>query len=207
MKSLNIEALIAAAGQSSRMGYPKALMSIHNMPAVSFLAQAFRMEGIFKTTVTLPSSIMLQEALALELASHRAQMEPNHFPELGYAGSIKTVLHLAVNNIDGLIINPVDAPFTTRSLIRAIINLAHIGEEKPKLIVPYHANLPGHPVYVSRVFLRHFAEEKVPPSLRDLLSQNAQCVKKIFWPDPRILLNINNTNELKRIRYTESGAQ
>lgn len=189
-----INALIAAAGTSSRMGLPKIFMPLGNETALSW---SVRMLSSLQTVfVTLPPAIRMN--FSSEMIGFNVKWLANVYPDLGYAGSIKTVIEL-FPPMSGLMILPVDSPVASRLLVHVILAMAR-RHEGPVIIVPISRGLHGHPVYVSRHFFSYFAPENVL-SLRELIRENSRHVSPLHWPDEKILCNLNTPKCLQTIEW------
>lgn len=189
-----INALIAAAGASSRMGLPKIYMPLGNETALSW---SVRMLSSLQTIfVTLPPAIRM--SFSSEIIGFNVKGLSNFYPVLGYAGSIKSAIEF-FSPMDGLVILPIDSPVASRTLVHVMLAMARM-HEGPVIIVPISRGLHGHPVYVSRHFFSYFARENVL-SLRELIRENSRYVSPLHWPDERILCNLNTPKCLQTIEW------
>jgi len=170
------------------MGFPKALLSLNDVPLVLYSLSKFLTFQSKKLFVTLPPKLLLDEKLKYELDMLNAKIIHNVHVQLGYAGSIKSVLQYCSDS-DGLFICPVDAPIFSEQLLIAMVNHAHAFLGEPIIIVPHFFLDPGHPVYISKHFYDFFTKEK--GNLRELCQSHPRFVHALFWPDKKILLNIN----------------
>lgn len=141
----NIIPVILAAGDSSRMGYPKALLPLG---ADSFLTRILKTLG----------SLELSEALVI-LGAHELRVRPllhsynirvfiNPDPARGQISSMR----LAFENIDpgcgGCLLWPVDQPLVSAGLVGGLIQL-FLGSSAP-LAMPRCAGRAGHPAIFGR---------------------------------------------------------
>jgi CTP:molybdopterin cytidylyltransferase MocA len=177
------------------MGYPKALMSIDNMPAILFSLNRLVGLNLACISVTMPWSLLMDADFCCELVLRDVRVMPNYYGNFGYAGSIKTVLSKTQEDVAGIIINPVDTPLYSRQLLVAMVNLATSIGHEPAIIVPYFFAQAGHPVYVSRHFFNDFNGVQAPPSLRGVINNHPNYVRTLLWPDGRITVNINDRGE------------
>src|SRR5258705_9861814 len=92
MKRVRIGALIAAAGKSQRMGLDKALLPILGQSLLAFSARAMSRIKPSRIYATLPAYLFFHEDLMREISLFNVEAMVNRYPELQYAGSIKTVL-------------------------------------------------------------------------------------------------------------------
>ena len=190
--------MIAAAGCSSRMGFDKALLAIDNQPAVIFSARVLSAIDPALLFATLPQHLLKDDALTASLARYGCQSIANVYASAGYSGSIMSVLQLLPANIDGLLITPVDSPIACASLVKAMIKTAALRKDAATIIVPYHRDHPGHPVYFSKHFFKRLGECHHSGGPRSVITNHQNAVLKFFWPDDRILLNLNRRYDVKR---------
>lgn len=172
--------LIAAAGDSTRMGSPKALLPIGNSTFVEHLILVFSQARLEPIIVTLPTDIKIHT---------HATCIKNSFPHLGYMGSIKSALSI-LPDIDGLIICPVDCPLISPELIREMIK--HDGH----IIIPTYHKQRGHPIAISSSLLYLLTDDGLEKFL-----QNRHDVIEIPWHNNSILSNINYPDEYLQIHH------
>jgi molybdenum cofactor cytidylyltransferase len=144
----NVQPVILAAGDSSRMGYPKALLPLGDD---TFLTR------ILKTLATLELP-----AARLVLGMHESLVRPllinydvcvliNPDPARGTVSSIR----LALENLDpgcsGCLIWPVDQPLVSAELVRDLIRLFE--NSAAPLALPSCGGKAGHPAIFGRVMM------------------------------------------------------
>ena len=186
-----LAALIAAAGNSSRMGSHKALLHFRGQSLLTYSAEQFL--SVTKLVLTtLPPTLVA--SIALNPDAPPIKKICNNYPDLGYFGSIKSAVLQCMDTTDGLFITPVDAPVIDRALILAMASMAK--HACSQIIVPYFHHRAGHPVYISRHFfddLLHFAGGF---GLQEFIAQRKDNERAIFWPNQQILANLNQPANL-----------
>ena len=206
MKKLKLCALIAAAGQSSRMGAPKALIPIGGEPALVKLARVFNQALIQQINITLPRYLLAHDGLKNLLTTMPVKNMPNFYDAHGYAGSIKTVIEKLSPSCDGILITPVDSPFVSSSLIRSIINLVEFIYLQDIIKVPKYYMSAGHPVYLSKKYFPKLKNCFELGGLNAFIAQNYQQVKILYWPDKLIGANLNSRQDLSLTQAAQSCA-
>ncbi len=177
--------LIAAAGNSTRMGQHKALLPIGESNFLEHLINIYLYAKIPSIIVTLPSSLS-------HMHHHSAIICKNDWPELGLVGSIRTALkHLP--HIDALIINPIDAPLTPTSLVQQMCT--YLFQDTPSIVSPYYRETPGHPVMFSKHFFNEINSNQCDNGVHILFQKYARHVRKVVWDSPKILANINSPQD------------
>lgn len=186
------------------MGAPKALMRIQGEPAVVRLARIFSQIPLEQIIITVPKFLLADAKLRYLLADMPVEILPNLYDSLGYAGSIKTALEKLDSSYDGLIITPVDAPFTSVSLVRNIIYLAE-NKSSPKIIVPKYYASAGHPVYISKKYFSKLKSCFELGGLKVFIAKNFKSLKILYWPDQLILANLNSPTNLSFVKLSGSS--
>jgi CTP:molybdopterin cytidylyltransferase MocA len=192
MKKLKLCALIAAAGQSRRMGFPKALLAVNSQPAIINLAQKFLRAQFEKIYITLPKILLVNNYIKSLCEDLPVKLLPNRFNNYDYAGSIMTAVQDINYYYDGIVITPVDAIFLSEDLIINLGQMANFYADKKIIIIPTYNFIPGHPVYLSKDYFSLLANCYKFNSLRDLIYRNKKHITYIYWPDKYILANYNN---------------
>jgi CTP:molybdopterin cytidylyltransferase MocA len=101
----------------------------------------------------------------------------------------------AIASRSGIIVQPIDAPFTTSAMIEKLSS-----EFRTTSRVLTHEGRPGHPVLVSRkLFLR--ITERGAGDLRALLEE--EPAEQVEFPDPRILADLDTPEDVRR--WSEPG--
>lgn len=199
---IKIGVIIAAAGNSYRLGMPKALMPIAGQAAVNRLVDAFQRVKPQSIFITLPASLIVKGRNELRL--DQTVVTTNHYPALGYLGSIKTVVKYAHRDWDGLFITPVDSPFCEQRLLLCMINLAQHFRPGPTILVPYFRAMPGHPVYVSRELFQRLLNDHHTFGLKEFIMTHQRHAHGFFWPDHRLLFNLNSPTDLAKCHRSQS---
>ncbi len=147
------------------------------------------------TYLTLPGFLLADQHFRTELTIYQAHLCLNHYENLGYSGSIRTVIEQS-SCAQGILILPVDAPKLSHALLLIMLNLIKKSNDRPAIIVPYANLSPGHPAYFSRHFFEALIKSHHQGGPRHVIAQNKQCVHRLFWPDARILQNFNRPEDL-----------
>jgi CTP:molybdopterin cytidylyltransferase MocA len=190
MKS-RVGAVIAAAGRSTRMGQPKALIHLAGRPVIEALLTAYQEAEIapvivVATGATLPAlePLLSQQVIAVE-------GDPAG-PMVGSIAAGLLELERVAPDVTGALIQPVDAPFTSSAMLAAVL-----AGGTQAIRVLCHQGRPGHPILLPR---RLFKETFESPEggLRAILA--GHDVELVEWLDERVLADIDTPEELERWR-------
>lgn len=190
-------AVVLAAGASSRMGEPKALLRTRDgRRYVEAIADSARAGGCDAVVVVLgpPHGERIRAAL------HGVTVAWNERPERGMLSSVQAglgaigAIGASGGNAGDALIWPVDIPFVEPATVRALV--MHGGT----MVVPVHNGRGGHPLRVARA---HFAEiDGLDPArgLKALLEAHAAEVVRLPVADPGVLVDVDTPDDYARTR-------
>ncbi len=141
----NVAAVILSAGESQRMGSPKALLNIGERTLLEDQSDRLQQGGINDVFVVVGAN-----AVKIQVAHEDLDVIwiENEDWKLGTFSSIKTALKsIADQDYDGCLLLPIDVPGVPPKVIR------HIWQEGHKLgknLIPQYEGDGGHPVYLTR---------------------------------------------------------
>ena len=191
--------LIAAAGDSHRMGTPKALLTDRNgLAFVVSLARAFTNAGLDPVFVTVPPGIA-GDAIRERLAGLPVQVVENAAPHRGLSGSVETAIAGTPEERAGLVLCPVDVPFATASLVRGMLDALDGSGDVHLAAVASHEGRTGHPVAFRRSLFPELLDPDLPEGPRTVLSNHADQILRFEWQDPAILVNLNTPEAYQKI--------
>jgi molybdenum cofactor cytidylyltransferase len=194
-----IVGLILAAGQSTRMGKPKALLpSPHTgRTFVTQLIHALQEGGVDRVGVVgRPTDAGLRRELAGALPPVDFVDNPSH--ELGQLSSVLAGLAYAeAHDAAGALVVPVDMPLIRAGTVRAALE-AFRHDDRPVLRVT-HRGQHGHPViFGADVFA---ALRNADPSLgaRAVIREDPSRVRNLEVDDPGVVRDIDLPDEYRRL--------
>lgn len=147
-----VGAVILAAGASTRMGQPKALLSLLGQPLLARVVATAQAAGVGPIVVAVapPHGDEIRAAL-LPLPGLRWAWNPA--PELGMLSSVQAALPAlsCEPRLRGVLVWPVDIPLVEPGTVRAILAAAlpsPASDQPPGLVVPTYAGRGGHPLWL-----------------------------------------------------------
>jgi len=184
-----IAAVILAAGESRRMGFPKALLRYRDKTFLESLVAAAGAAGLD------PSVVVLGLDAAKILASVR--LGPiiearNEHPETGQIGSIKEGMSTILNRpVEAVIIWPVDQPHVSVRTVELVIEGYRKGHAS--VVVPVYQGRRGHPVLFSRDVFEDLLNAPVDLGARAVVRAQEQAGRLLEVPvaDPAILEDVD----------------
>ena len=141
-----IVAVVLSAGESSRMGRPKALLPIDGQTFIEKIVAALKQTKVGKIIVILGHN-------ARELQSKISHLPVEILINTDYKLGQLSSLQLAVRNLqpdlecDGMLVHLVDHPYLAPALVEEMIGRFY--ETKKRIIVPKFHGKRGHPVIFS----------------------------------------------------------
>jgi len=141
-----IVAVVLSAGESSRMGRPKALLPIDGQTFIERIVAALKQTTVGKIIVILGHN-------ARELEAKISHLPVQILINTDYKQGQLSSLQLAVRDLqadadcDGMLVHLVDHPYLAPALVQEMIRRFY--ETKKRIIVPKFHGKRGHPVIFS----------------------------------------------------------
>jgi molybdenum cofactor cytidylyltransferase len=189
-----IVAVILAAGESSRMGRPKALLPIDGETFIERIVGVLRKTKIGRVFVILGHNAA-ELSRRIEHLPIEILINPNY--KLGQLSS----LHVAVRRIeqdadcDGMLVHLVDHPYIDARLVDTMIDRFY--ESNKFIVVPRHGSKRGHPVIFSRRLYGELLKAPLDQGAKVVVNAHQADTLEIDTEDIGITIDID-TPELYR---------
>jgi molybdenum cofactor cytidylyltransferase len=150
LPSVMIVAAILSAGESSRMGRPKALLPIDGVRFIEKIVTALRLTRIARIMVVLGHN-------AAEMRQRISDLQVDLVINPDYKQGQLSSLAAAIRSIeagndaervDGILVHLVDHPYINADLVNLMIERFY--ETKKLIVVPRYQDRRGHPVIFSK---------------------------------------------------------
>jgi len=160
-----ISAVILSAGESSRMGRPKALLPIGGQTFIERIVGALKQTAVGEVIVVLGHNAVEMKQ-SIERLPVEILLNPDY--KLGQLSSLRVAIrHLEKTaECDGILVHLVDHPYIDPRLVENMIERFYASGKL--IVVPWHDGKRGHPVIFSR---KLFAELLAAP-----MDQGAKAV-------------------------------
>lgn len=179
--------LVLAAGASSRMGRPKALLLADGgKPLAAVQAALLRAGGCTRVVIVLGSAF---DRIAPALAGEEVVRNPDW--EQGRFTSVQAGLR-ALGDFDGCVILPVDAVGLQADTVRALLGRAAAGDADA--VRPTWREQDGKLLWVSRALADEL--RLAPPGDRRLDELVCERSERLALDDPALLSNVNTPEDL-----------
>jgi len=183
-----IVAVVLSAGESSRMGRPKALLPIDGQTFIERIVAALKQTKVGKIIVILGHN------------GHELQSKISHLPveilintdyKLGQLSS----LQLAVRNLqpdlacDGMLVHLVDHPYLAPALVEEMIRRFY--ETNKRIIVPRYHGKRGHPVIFSNALFSELLSAPVAEGAKAVVNAHRDETLEIDTQEEGIAVDID----------------
>jgi molybdenum cofactor cytidylyltransferase len=175
--------LILAAGESRRMGFPKALLRYREE---SFLDTLI---GLFSTRCSPVIVVLGADAGRIRAAANRpADFVTNPNYALGQTTSMQCGLRAMPAEAEGVLFTLVDHPAVSAATIDALLG----GSLTALVRVPRYEGRRGHPVWFSRSLIPEFLALPDDGAAREVVRRHAPETEFLDVDDPGILADIDD---------------
>ena len=190
---MNIVGLLLAAGSATRFGSDKLRHALpHGVPIAVQAARHLKLEIPTVVAVVRPGSAELAQALKTEgcevvVCDNAAE---------GMGASLACAARAAAHShpeAGGYLIALGDMPFVRRTTIAAVRDALAAGAP---LAAPYFRARRGHPVALSRKFLKELLALKGDEGAKQLVADNERALVKIPVGDPGAIRDIDTPGDL-----------
>jgi molybdenum cofactor cytidylyltransferase len=182
-----IAAVILAAGASSRMGSPKALL-------------VYRGETFIERLVRVFSKVC--EPVIVVLGYHAATIRPevegkativiNPAPERGQLSSLQTALAALPAEAEGFLFTPVDSPAVAAETVERVAAEFQRRDPATMLVIPRYQGKRGHPVFAARAIAAEILALPDTGQTRDVVHGHVAQTVYVDVDDPGILTDVDD---------------
>jgi molybdenum cofactor cytidylyltransferase len=188
-------AVILAAGRSSRMGRPKALLPHRNDSTtfVQYLVDQARTAPLAPILVVGRSDVALSD----EVSRAGATFVVNPDPDRGQLSSLLVALDMVESETDAIVVIPVDAPAITAEVIRAVVERA--ADTNAAIVRTVHAGTHGHPVLFKRHLFNELRAADPAQGARAVVRADPTRVADVEVDDPSIVIDVDTREDYERL--------
>jgi molybdenum cofactor cytidylyltransferase len=189
---VSVAGLILAAGESRRMGSPKALLE--------FQGETFldRLIGLFSRHCMPVIAVLGAERDRIAAALRRtpeANIIENPDFRAGQLSSMQCGLQAVPADAEGVLFTLADRPAIEPQTITALLE----SEQTAVLRIPRYGGRRGHPIFFSSSLIAEFLALPPGATARDVVARHANGIAYIDVADPGILENVDDPEGYRRL--------
>jgi molybdenum cofactor cytidylyltransferase len=189
-----LAAVILAAGESSRMGSPKAVLTFQGRPFLEHLIQVTQHPRVGPRRIVLGANA---EGISSRLKLDPAMVVVNPDWKLGQLSSIHAALRsLPAGTTDGVILCLVDHPLITTHLVGELIESFY--ESGKPIVLPTYKGRRGHPAIFSSALYPELLAAPPETGARAVVWAHAADLLEVPTVEEGAVLNLNDPVALHR---------
>jgi molybdenum cofactor cytidylyltransferase len=165
----SIKPIILAAGDSTRMGYPKALLPLGRDRFITRILAILRNLGMPAPVIILGRAAPSIQPLCLDWP---ANIQVNPDPDRGQLSSIQLGLMQIGNEFDAVMIWPVDQPAVSEDLVRRLVQL--FAASRSLIACPRCLERRGHPAIFHRSLFQEFMDAPLQEGPKKILQRHQE---------------------------------
>ncbi|MBI2855415.1 MAG: nucleotidyltransferase family protein [Chloroflexi bacterium] len=189
-----ISAILLAAGESTRMGRLKALLSWQGSTLIEYQVQSLSEAGVGEIVVVVGHRGDEVRARVEEISGVIVAPNPDYWQ--GKTISIKTGLRHLTSTAEGVLVLAVDQP-RPASILRALIK-AHVQSGSPITCPVFHGR-SGHPIIFTAALLPELmAITEQGEGLRAVSRRYREQTNRIEVGSPIVTLDVNSPQDVEQ---------
>jgi molybdenum cofactor cytidylyltransferase len=189
-----IVAVVLSAGESSRMGRPKALLNIEGERFIERIVGVLQRTRASRIVVVLGHNA---DEMRRQMAHLPVEIVINPDYRQGQLSSLQAAIRLIEDDaaVDGILVHLVDHPYIDAALVDVMIE--RFDASKKPIVVPRHRGRRGHPVIFSRALFGELLTAPLDRGAKAVVEAHAADILEIDTDEEGITLDID-TPELYR---------
>ena len=193
-----IVAIVLSAGESSRMGSPKALLPIKGKSFIEEIVSVLQATKVGKIIVVLGYN-------ANDIAPKIRHLPVRTVVNEDYSKGQLSSLNVAIRsleaekdaaNIDGVLVHLVDHPYLRHALVDHMIDCFY--ESKKLIVVPRHGDKRGHPVIFSKQLFSEILNAPLEGGAKAVVRAHQDETLEIETEDEGVTVDIDTPAEYRQ---------
>lgn len=189
-----IAGIILAAGASSRMGSPKALLQYRGETFVN------RLVRVLSTACERVIVVLGYQAEAIRPQVSDAAIAVNPDPSRGQLSSLQTGLREVPEEAEAVLFTPVDSPSVEPSTIARVVDAFRSREPGTLLVIPRFHGKRGHPVCAAREAVAEFLALPPTSQAKEIVNRHEARTLYIEVEDAGVLADIDDPAAYQRLQ-------
>jgi molybdenum cofactor cytidylyltransferase len=189
---LPLAVAILAAGESRRMGTPKALLPYRGKTFVEHLLEVTRhpRAGVLRIVVGAHAA-----EISAKLADQRESIVENRDWRQGQLSSIQAAIRtLPTGSTAGLLLCPVDHPIISAALVERLIH--EFDSSGRRIVLPLYRGRRGHPLIFHATLYDELLAASPKVGARQVVWAHVDEVSELATEEEGVILNLNDPETL-----------
>lgn len=191
-----ISGILLAAGDSKRMGEPKALLPFDGITFIDSILNKLSKIGCEPIISILGASA---ELICEKTRVHKFQFFKNPNPEEGQLSSLQIAIEHLPGESDGFIMALVDHPMVKLDTYQKLYEMAKAN--LANIIIPEFHGQKGHPVYFGRPFFDAILHLPLDDGARVVIRENPSDILYLPVEDEGILKDIDTHKDYEDMMH------
>jgi molybdenum cofactor cytidylyltransferase len=202
-----IVAVVLAAGESSRMGRPKALLPIGESRFIERIVTALRATSVEEILVVLGHNA---GELRQKIGGLPTTILVNDEYQKGQLSSLLVAIRYIesrtnAGDVEGILVHLVDHPYISASLVEMMID--RFRHSKKPIVVPRYRGRRGHPVIFSRSLFPELLATPLEQGAKAVVHAHASETLEIDTEDEGVTVDIDTPQDyVKHVEGKSKGA-
>jgi molybdenum cofactor cytidylyltransferase len=193
-----IVAAILSAGESSRMGRPKALLPIDGVRFIEKIVTSLQSTRIEKTIVVLGHNA---DEMQQKISDLPVQVVINPDYKQGQLSSLAAAIRSIeagkdAERVDGILVHLVDHPYINSDLVNLMIDRFY--ETRKLIVVPRYRERRGHPVIFSKALFGELLAAPLDQGAKAVVHAHRDDTLEIETHDEGAIIDIDTPEEYRR---------
>jgi CTP:molybdopterin cytidylyltransferase MocA len=187
---MSVAGLILAAGESRRMGYPKALLEFRGETFLDRLIRTFRAQCSPVVAVLGAEAARIRTGLK---AAAMATIVENPDWKQGQITSMQAGLRAVPADARGVLFTLVDHPNVRPETVAELVR------QDARLAIPRYTGRRGHPIYFASELAAEFLALAPASTAREVRERHAGEIRYVEVDDPGILDDVDDPEAYRRL--------
>jgi molybdenum cofactor cytidylyltransferase len=186
-----IVAVVLSAGESSRMGSPKALLEIEGQTFIERIISALRQTRVRRIVVVLGHHVA---EIGERISHFPVEIIVNEDYKKGQLSSLQAAIRsLDLDEVDGILVHLVDHPFLSTELVDKMIERFYASGKK--IVVPIHRGKRGHPVMFARSLFAELLDAPLDKGAKTVVRAHGAETLEIESAETGVAIDIDTPKE------------
>ncbi|HET6638149.1 MAG TPA: nucleotidyltransferase family protein [Gemmatimonadota bacterium] len=192
---MSVAGIVLAAGRSSRMGEPKALLEVDGRTFLERAIDVLADGGCSDLTVVLGPGESGRRAGEIARRKRAVTVE-NPRADAEQVDSLRIGLESLPEDAEAAIVLPVDHPLAEARTVRELVR--GFRASGLPIVRPVYDDRPGHPVLFARGLWNEFSEPDLDEGAREVVHRHAAEILDVAIADRGVSVDIDTPEDYRR---------